>query len=85
MYSQLLGIIIRFLKSLTCPLQGVISGAIGMSLQWIMKYPNANPADMKSTTLLTPDVDYEFACFAKRYRQLAASMMHATCGSSRGP
>ena len=47
-------------------LQGVISGAIGMSLQWIMKYPNADPADMKSTTLLTPDVDYEFACFAER-------------------
>ena len=62
----MLGRMIRFRDSLSCPPQGVTSGVIGMSLQWIMKYPNAKPVDMKCTTLLAPDVDYEFACFAER-------------------
>ena len=62
----MLGRMIRLLYSLSCPPQGVTSGVIGMSLQWIMKYSNTKPVDMKCTTLLAPDVDYEFACFAER-------------------
>ena len=54
------------LDSPSCPPQGVTSGVIGMSLQWIMKYPNAKPVDMKCTMLLAREVDYEFACFAER-------------------
>ena len=38
---------VRFLES-----EGVILGAHGISLQWIVKYPNADPANKKSTTEL---------------------------------
>ena len=60
----MLGRMIRSLYSLSRPPQGVTSDVIGMSLQWIMNYSNAKYVDMKCTTLLAPDVDYEFACFA---------------------
>ena len=75
----MLGRMIRSLYSLSRPPQGVTSDVIGMSLLWIINYSNAKYVDMKCTTLLAPDVDYEFACFANIWESDKGS---AQCCSS---